>query len=216
MAESKSPRRTAAFVPRWAVAVGAVLLVFVLGGGTVVAADGSMPGSPLYPVKLVTENVRVSLAGSEEKKVELYAVLADRRITELDYLVANGESANMEAVAQRLNRHYTMMSALPLAQGTEVVATSSPTSMLGASGIPSGDTTEPGVAATRNKSVSDSSTNSRAELEKLLGYYAVTQPQKLQQLLDSSKVPEAAKSALRQALWASEHDYQQVLDNLDK
>ncbi|MCX6003085.1 MAG: DUF5667 domain-containing protein [Chloroflexi bacterium] len=217
MAESKSPGRAAVFVPRWAVAVCAVLLVFVLGGGTVVAADGSMPGSPLYPVKLVAENVRVSLAGSEEKKAELYAAFADRRITELDYLVTNGKSANMEAVAQRLSRHYTMMGELPLAQGTEVVATSSPpTPMLGTSGISGGDTTEQGVVAAGNKSVSDSSVNGRGELKKLLGYYAVTQPQRLQQLLDSNKVPEAAKPALRRALWASEHGYQQVLDNLDK
>ena len=62
MAKSKAPRH-AAFVPRWAIAVCTVLLLFVLGGGTVLAADNSMPGSPLYGVKLVTENLSVKLAG---------------------------------------------------------------------------------------------------------------------------------------------------------
>src|SRR3989304_4296939 len=38
----------------WAVAVS-VILLFLLAGGTTVAASGSMPDRPLYPVKRATE-----------------------------------------------------------------------------------------------------------------------------------------------------------------
>ena len=105
MAKSKAPRR-AAFVPRWAIAVCTVLLLFVLGGGTVLAANNSMPGSPLYGVKLMTENLSVKLAGSPEEKVELYATLANRRVTEMVWMADNGKTADMEASVQRLNNDF--------------------------------------------------------------------------------------------------------------
>jgi hypothetical protein len=111
MAQSKAPRR-AAFVPRWAIAVCTVLLLFVLGGGTVLAADNSMPGSPLYGVKLVTENLSIKLAGSQEEKIELYATLADRRVNEMVWMADNNKTADMEASVQRLNNDFEEIGAL--------------------------------------------------------------------------------------------------------
>ena len=69
MAESKAPQRTPLqIVPRWAIAVCAVMLVFVLGGGTVLAANSSMPGNPLYAVKLATENLSVNSPGPKKRR----------------------------------------------------------------------------------------------------------------------------------------------------
>jgi hypothetical protein len=249
MAKSKVPKRTTTFVPRWAIAVCAVMLFVVLGGGTVLAADSTMPGSPLYAVKLVTENVRVKLSGSEEKKVELYAAIADRRVTEMAWLVDNGKTGNLEASARRLNNYYAKINELPLANSSETnmlagsQAESAP--MLTAKTSPVDDTkstlttspavttstvvptivvTQPapvvtGISGNRqmeNNPQSDAvNTKSRTQLKNVLMYYAVTHPEKLQKLLDSNKVPEAVKPALRRALWASEHSYQQVIDNLN-
>ena len=104
MAESKAPQRAVRLVPRWAIAVCAVMLVFVLGGGTVLAANGSMPGSPLYAVKLATENLSIKLAGSEEKKAELYVAMANLRVTEMTWMVDNGKTQDLEAAAQRIEQ----------------------------------------------------------------------------------------------------------------
>ena len=44
--------------PRWATVVTIVLGILLMGGGTIAAAGYSMPDSPLYPVKLATEQVQ--------------------------------------------------------------------------------------------------------------------------------------------------------------
>lgn len=57
---------------RWvATAVITLLLLVVLGGGAVVAAETSLPGDPLYPVKRTTQAVRLSLALDETTRAEL-------------------------------------------------------------------------------------------------------------------------------------------------
>ena len=92
MAQICKPRRAPVFgwQPRWAVAVVTVMLVLTLGGGTVLAANGSMPGNPLYPVKIATENVRIKLAGSPVEKEAILATSANRRVAEISHVVAKG------------------------------------------------------------------------------------------------------------------------------
>ena len=46
--------------PRWATAVIGLLVFLMASGGTVAAANNSMPDEPLYPVKLATETVRLT------------------------------------------------------------------------------------------------------------------------------------------------------------
>ncbi|MDD5289066.1 MAG: DUF5667 domain-containing protein [Dehalococcoidales bacterium] len=256
MTESRTPKRAPVFAPRWAVAVCAVLLVFVLGGGTVLAADGSMPGSPLYPVKLAAENVRVKLTGSEEKKLELYAAIADRRVAEMAQMVDSGKTQHMEASAQRLNIYYSKMSELPLAKNSETMILTShsaasnapvtapqvttttvaaPTALTApinpivkdtqSETLTKAPTSEKAYGTTDRNNIetteatvasndAETGANGRAKLRNILGHYAITQPEKLRELLDSDKVPEAAKPALRRALWASEYGYKQTIDNL--
>lgn len=272
MTKSRLPKRAPVFVPRWAIAVCSLLLVFVLGGGTVLAADSATPESPLYPVKLATENVRVSLTGSEETKAELYVSIAERRVTEMTTMVDKGNTQHLEASAQRLNTYYTKIAELPLGKGSEAgmlttsQATSQatsppdasittaapiravPTTVVPASPVPTVTISVPGLSApvaatkapepttapapeksvygsTANKNelaagdtsaVRDNRTgnNNQDKLKNVLGYYGTTQPEKLRKLIDSKKVPESVKPALRRALWASEHSYKQALDNL--
>jgi len=65
--------------PRWALHVALTLLAFlVIVGSTVTVAAGSLPGDRLYPVKRLTEQVRLNLAPSaaareryEEKLIEI-------------------------------------------------------------------------------------------------------------------------------------------------
>ena len=276
MAESKTARPAARFAPRWAIAVCAVMLVFVLGGGTVLAANGSMPGSPLYAVKLATENLSIKLAGSVEKKAELYVTLANRRVTEMVWMVDNNKTQNIEAAATRLDNYYTQIGELPLIGNSEMLASgaaptgnqspptwgfamttetthasivATTTSVKGqedtstitmtqplATTVPStivitippvppvtvisptvnrqvGATSLTGNQTATNKSVTLSA-NDTINLMNILILNADTQVEEIQKLLDSDKVPESVKPALRRALAASKIGYQNAIYNL--
>ena len=256
MAESKAPRRVTRGVPRWAVAVCTVMLVFVLGGGTVLASEGSMPGNPLYLVKLTTENIQVKLAGSQEKKAELYVALANERVDEMTWMVNNNKTQGLEAAAQRLDSYYNEIGTLQLSGSAEIAWSSSNTAnqatgettatttpatsppvLLAPSTTIAGTTSKdaersplppvtvtqtvivvPAAGATNNSITvagNQYSTNNTSKLMNILIYNAITQPEKIQQLLDSDKVPESVKPALRRALAASQIGYQNAISNLN-
>jgi len=132
MAQAAPPKRVTRVVPRWAIAVCTAMLVFVLGGGIVLAAQNVMPGNLLYAVKLTTENLQVRLAGSEESKTEQYIAMANERITEMAWMVNNNKIQNLQAAAQRLNNYYTSIGELTMSQSgktTFSAVTSSGTTM---------------------------------------------------------------------------------------
>lgn len=130
MAEADRPRWNLRWnwQPRWAMAAMAVMLVFVMGGGTVLAADSSMPGNPLYPVKIATENVRVSLAGTETEKAELLATIADRRVEEMDHVTAkSGANARqVDKLAERYIHTIDRIGSLHVVTGNGEVAVTQP------------------------------------------------------------------------------------------
>jgi len=85
--------------------LGIVTLVFaMLSSGTIVMAKGSLPGTPLYPVKLAVEKARVGVAGSDEKKAALYLDFASERVDELEALEKDNKNnpALMRAVAKNI------------------------------------------------------------------------------------------------------------------
>ena len=260
MAESKAPRRITRAVPRWAVAVCTVMLVFVLGGGTVLASEGSMPGSPLYVVKLTTENIQVKLAGSQDKKAELYITMANERVDEMTWLVNNNKTQGLEAAAQRLDSYYNEIGILPLVGNTEIAfssaggankapapasttiatTTTPQTALLAPSPTVSSGTTDKNAQTTTEITMTappvtvfqipdtvqradnaitvtgnQNNTINNSKLMNVLIYNAITQPDKIQQLLDSDKVPESVKPALRRALAASKTGYQNAINNLN-
>ena len=69
----------------------AIVLVVLAGGGTTFAAEGSLPGDLLYPLKVnITERVETALALSPKAKVVVNTKLAQRRIAEVQVLAARG------------------------------------------------------------------------------------------------------------------------------
>ena len=85
--------------------LGIVTLVFaMLSSGTIVMAKGSLPGTPLYPVKLAVEKARVGVAGSDEKKAALYLDFASERVDELEALEKDNKNnpALVRAVAKNI------------------------------------------------------------------------------------------------------------------
>ncbi len=87
------------FSARFMTAMAAVMIV-VLGGGTVYAAQGALPGDTLYTVKVsVAEPVRAALAFSDEAKLSVHTDIAEERLEEAQSLAAEGR-LSVQAAAQ--------------------------------------------------------------------------------------------------------------------
>ena len=69
----------------------AVIMVMVIGTGTTYAAEGALPGNPLYAIKVgVNEPVREALAFSNEAKVQFHTEVAETRLEEAEALASEG------------------------------------------------------------------------------------------------------------------------------
>jgi EAL domain-containing protein (putative c-di-GMP-specific phosphodiesterase class I) len=71
-----------------------VAAVLILAVPTAALANGSMPGSVLWPVKLGIESMRLALAGDHASKAKLHIEFANRRTSELAYLLSTGNGVN--------------------------------------------------------------------------------------------------------------------------
>ena len=88
---------------QWAHSLVIAVMVILAGGAlTTWAAGQSLPGSPLYPVKLAIEQARVSASLSEESRLQLQVKLADDRLQELNAVVNSQE--NDEQKAEKLSQ----------------------------------------------------------------------------------------------------------------
>ena len=80
-----------------------VLAVLFSGTGmTAYAAQGSLPGETLYPVKTFVEDVRLNLTTDPDARYELLDQYVNRRFAELDELHATGTPVNMAYVNRLL------------------------------------------------------------------------------------------------------------------
>ncbi|MDE2040981.1 MAG: hypothetical protein KGI59_01160, partial [Patescibacteria group bacterium] len=71
--------------------VAAVLIMALAGGGVTYAAEGSLPGDPLYSLKTqVVEPLKVALAPTAAAKAAVQADLAQTRLAEAETLAVNG------------------------------------------------------------------------------------------------------------------------------
>lgn len=211
--------------PRWVMVALVVMAIVLAGSGTVAAADDSMPDSPLYPVKLATENVRLALSSSDVRRAELYAALVERRVAEIAYMIEKGRVKRLEQAAQRLRTYLAKMSALPLASERLATTVRAP------SGQPDSGTAEAGPTAQQPQpaltprgpalEAAELSPRKMAALRQerdrlrvLLGYYAVTHPARLRAILE--RAPDSAKPVIRRAIAVSIASYRQVLEHLEQ
>lgn len=79
-------------------------LLLVVGSGAVSAAAGSLPGSPLYPLKLAVEDARLTLAFSPPARTQLYMRFASERTAEMVRLATAGRPVS-ETVVARMAQH---------------------------------------------------------------------------------------------------------------
>ena len=203
--QAVEPKRRLPFFgwqPQWATVVAVVLVLLLAGGSTVAAAGNSMPDNPLYPVKLATEQARLTLTPSSLGKAELYAKLADKRVAEIIYMANKGKPEQVERAAQRLNSYLTRVAVLATAQKKEAGVLLAPPP----SAPPPSEQTRRG----RDEGIK---VDKRAKLRVTLGRYAINHPARLRAALD--KAPESAKPALLKAIAISKAGYEKALKGLD-
>ena len=83
------------------VLAGFIAMAF-LGGATVWAAKQSLPGAPLYPVKIALEKARMTVSFSQEDKLNLQTEITENRLSELKQVMQTSGSSDQkrEKVAQ--------------------------------------------------------------------------------------------------------------------
>lgn len=81
-------------------ALTVVLTLCLLSGGTATAAQFSLPGDTLYPMKLHTEQVRLMLPGDDVAKAELALDFAARRVAEIEALAERGRLQDLDLAVQ--------------------------------------------------------------------------------------------------------------------
>jgi hypothetical protein len=218
LAESatKKSRPSFAWLPGWATTLILALGLLLAGSGTVAAANYSMPDSPLYPVKIATEQVQLSLTRSDEGKEELDIKLADKRVAEIIYLADKGDAKRIEATTQQLNKNLEGLTALATEAATVAtteagtLAAPSTTGKTGAQNPPT-----PSLQASNDtgKAASDKAREQRLKLREEIMRSASSNPAVLKAALE--KAPESSKSALRKTINILMERYQKALEALN-
>jgi len=200
--------------PRWAPALAIGLAFLLAGSGTVAAAGNSMPDSPLYPVKLATEQARLGLTFSDIGKAKVYVELADKRVAEIAHMVNQGKPEEIEATVQRLNNHLAMIVSLSLVEGAapgEPPAEEATPRPMPAPQLAETPAAEPAPEEAAKETPEQA--EAKAKLKELLKQNKNIHPAVLRALLD--EVPDSARPALLQAIADAEDNYQKALEALD-
>src|SRR4030042_7049063 len=95
----------------WAVAVAAVLVLLLAGGSTAAASSNALPDEPLYPVKLATEQVRLTFAISDAQKAQVQTQLAETRAVEVETMANEGKTEHAAITAARLAKQLELANA---------------------------------------------------------------------------------------------------------
>ncbi|HLF24875.1 MAG TPA: DUF5666 domain-containing protein [Anaerolineae bacterium] len=89
--------RPARFFARPLLSLASLALALILVSGTVVAVSASaLPGDPLYGVKRIVENTRLTLASDPAARGQLAAQFDQERIDEIGALLSAGREAEVE------------------------------------------------------------------------------------------------------------------------
>ncbi len=243
LAETTTKKSRLSFfqLPRWATAVVLVVGLLISGGGTVLAASYSMPDSPLYPVKMVTEEIQLGLPHSDEDRAEMEMEFTNKRVAEIVYLAKKGDAQKIEDLTERLDKRLEKMAgvlaAKKAAKTTETAMLAVPTREVKVpTPVPTPVPAPTDSFGTQKASVppslpasvraGDSEENKdtgggkvasgKAEQTKLkeeVVRYATSHPAVLKSALE--KAPESSKSALQKTINVLKERYEKALEALD-
>jgi len=107
----------------------AAVLVVALGSGTAYAAQGSLPGSPLYAVKRdINDQVRLALAQGAQAQAQANAAIAQERLEEAQALEAQGtlDATTTAELQENFDEHAAAALALIASSTPAAAGTSTP------------------------------------------------------------------------------------------
>lgn len=90
---------------------GALAVVMLFSGGMTVATANSLPGSPLYPIKVGVEQAQVAMTLSAEAKAGLQLNLAHKRLDEAELMLESKDEATLGRSFEAAGRHLDLASA---------------------------------------------------------------------------------------------------------
>jgi hypothetical protein len=127
-----TPKKCRAFgwQVRWVSVIAAFMAILMLGSGTVLASDNSLPDGILYPVKLARENLHLTLTRSPLGKAEVYAQMANERVSEIVIMADKGKVAEVEKATQRMDGYLVAMANLPLPENQASAAEGAPPALM--------------------------------------------------------------------------------------
>jgi hypothetical protein len=102
--QQRQPAKPSLFSWRqsWGVAVAVVLILLLTGSSTAIASSNAMPDEPLYPVKLATEEMRLTFAISDVQKAQVHTQLAETRAVEVETMADQGKTEYAVIAAEKL------------------------------------------------------------------------------------------------------------------
>ncbi len=106
-----------------AVAVASLLLVIILGRGAIAASANSLPGDTLYPVKRISEEVRLLLTFDRQVKIQLLREMDERRLEEVK-AIANSQriiEMSFRGRVERVDGSHWTISGIPVEISSETV-----------------------------------------------------------------------------------------------
>jgi hypothetical protein len=87
-----------------------MLVAVLISGGALVAASGnSLPGQTLYGVKLAAEQAQIAFTFSQYSKTELYADLANKRVSEIAILNDAGKTEEINIATRQMKTNFGAM-----------------------------------------------------------------------------------------------------------
>jgi len=85
---------------RWAGVLAVILALVLASAGTAIAAQSSIPGDPLYPVKRVTERLGLLVVRDPPGKTHLRLEFTRRRTEEIEALYDRGEEVEASILVE--------------------------------------------------------------------------------------------------------------------
>lgn len=95
-------------------AVLGLIVILLSGGATAFASQKSLPGETLYPVKLLTENIKLAVIFNPEEKIESRIALAKKRIEEIQMVVSAVQPKQALALESALNNFNSQLETILL------------------------------------------------------------------------------------------------------
>jgi len=91
---------------RPAFAVIGIIAFLIVSGTLVYASSFSSPSSPLYPIKMAVERVRLALASDPEQKAELHLKFAEQKIEEIEKVAESKKNVELKLKIDEIKKDY--------------------------------------------------------------------------------------------------------------